>query len=152
MILLIVTMIIFFLIIVFMPKRLTIIEFYSTSLGTIILQMTTDYVLQFKYHLYGYFSRKNVDFEALLVFFIVFPSINIIYLNFFPAQSGIFKKIIYFVGFSAFATAYEWLTVQTGIFYYTGWKLWYSSIVYPVLFIILLLNLTLVRKIISLSK
>ncbi|WP_375709388.1 CBO0543 family protein [Niallia sp. NCCP-28] len=146
MILLFVSIAIFIAIIFIMPKRLTMIEYYATSLSSIILQLLTDLYLEFKYHLYGYFSSQ-IDWISLLIFFFIYPPVNIIFLNFYPYKSKILKKSLFLSFWVIFSVSYEWVAVKTEFFYYSGWKLWYSAIIYPVLFIILLLNLKLVRLI-----
>jgi hypothetical protein len=150
MILIIPTMIIFLLVIFFMPKRLTFIEYYTTTAVSIIIQLITDYILENIYGLYGYFV-SGADWASLLVIFFLYPPMNLIFLNFYPFVSKISRKLLYILSFSAFAVIYEWLTLIVGVFYYTGWKLWYSAALYPFIFGILLLSLKLVRKIISLS-
>lgn len=55
------------------------------------------------------------------------------------------SKLFHIIGWTIFAIAYEWIAEKTEFFNYTGWKLWYSSLIYPFLFIILLINLKMTR-------
>jgi hypothetical protein len=71
MLLLFISILIFALIVFFMPKHLSIIEYYTTTTNTIILQVLTDLYLGYKYHLYGYFS-PGIDWLTLLVMFFIF--------------------------------------------------------------------------------
>ncbi|MDQ0245778.1 hypothetical protein J2S09_003356 [Bacillus fengqiuensis] len=107
----------FSLIVYFMPKHLTKLEMYSTSLFAAVLQLLTDIFLEFKYHLYGYFT-EGVDWITLWVVFIVYPCVNIIFLNFFPSQGKFSDKGLYIAAWSAFSVAYEWIAVRTELFYY----------------------------------
>lgn len=151
MILLFPSIAVFVLIIIFMPKKLTLMEYYSSTLGSMIIQIITDFYLAKHFHLYHYFSPSTY-WLTLLVFFLIYPSINIIFLNFFQQMCSTSHKNFYILFFVIFSIFYEWMATKTNFFYYTGWKLCYSAIIYPFLYIILLLNLKLVRKIISISK
>lgn len=121
---------------------------YTTSLFSIVLQLITDIYLEFKYKLYGYFS-PGPDYITLWIVFIIYPAVNIIFLNYFPITGSLFRKIIYILIWSAFAIGYEWLATKTGLFYYTGWKLWYSIPVYPILYLLLLFNYKLIKRLLS---
>lgn len=151
MLLILPTMIIFSIIVIFMPKKLTLIEYYTTTAVSIIIQLITDYILECIYNLYGYFV-PGADWKTLLIIFFLYPPMNLIFLNFYPVFSNIFKKFFYVLSFSAFATVYEWLALKAHVFYYDNWKLWYSAVLYPAIFVILILSLKLVQKIISLSN
>ncbi|MCP1450171.1 hypothetical protein [Priestia megaterium] len=50
-----------------MPKRISWIEMYTTSLFVMFLGSVADIYLDVKYDLYGFFT-KGVDFEYLLIF------------------------------------------------------------------------------------
>ncbi|MFT8316802.1 MAG: CBO0543 family protein [Sporolactobacillus sp.] len=151
MILIIPTLIIFNLVIGFMPKRLSAIELFTTSLGSFILQTTVDDILDLQFNWYGYFG-KGYNTEALLIFFFIYPQVNILFLNFFPNSSTYLRKIIYILLWSLFSIGYEYLSIQEGYFYYTRWKLAYSAIIYPFLFLLLLLNLRFVQKLLRMAR
>lgn len=151
MLIILLTMALFLLIVTFMPKHLTLIEYYTTTAISIIIQLITDYILERIFGLYGYFTR-GADWQSLLIIFFLYPPMNLIFLNFYPVTSNIFKKLIYILSFSAFAVGYEFLTLKMHVFYYNGWKLWYSAALYPFIFIILILSLKLVQKIVLLSS
>ncbi|QNF30086.1 MULTISPECIES: CBO0543 family protein [Metabacillus] len=129
-----------------MPKKMTYFEMYTTSLFSTVLQLITDIYLEFKFHLYWYFSPE-VDNETLWFVFWIYPAVNIIFLNFYPIGTSLLRKqLIYILGWSTFAIAYEWTAVQTGIFQYNGWKLWYSMLIYPLLYILLFINWSIIKK------
>ncbi|MFX3617904.1 MAG: CBO0543 family protein [Sporolactobacillus sp.] len=134
-----------------MPKNLTFIEYYATTAVSIIIQLITDYILECICDLYGYFV-PGADWKTLLIIFFLYPPMNLIFLNFYPFIFKFFRKLIYILSFSAFATVYEWWTVKMHVFHYYHWKLWYSAVLYPFIFVTLILSLKLVQKIISLSN
>jgi hypothetical protein len=127
-----------------MPKKLSALELYSTSSFALSLALTTDTYLDLTLHLYGYFT-KGAQPMGLLFSLITYPAVNMIFLNFYPYMKRFGYKLLYIVGWWIFALCFELLAVKTGLFYYSGWKWWYSATVYPMLYLILLLNLRLVR-------
>ncbi|WP_374703445.1 CBO0543 family protein [Bacillus sp. Marseille-P3661] len=119
---------------------------YTTSLFSTVLQLITDIYLEFKYRLYWYFS-PGVDSETLWFVFWIYPAVNIIFLNFYPTRKGTLKKkLFYTIGWSGFAIVYEWVAVQVGIFQYNGWKLVYSIPIYPLLFLLLFINWSIIKN------
>ncbi len=147
-----VSVLIFGLVLLFMPKKRTYFEFYTTSLFSTVLQLITDAYLELKYLLYWYF-RPGVDFETLWFVFWIYPAVNMIFLNFYPVGSGFLrKKLIYILGWCSFSILYECIAVKTGIFHYNGWKLWYSIPIYPFLYFLLIINWTIIKKLHDLAK
>jgi hypothetical protein len=126
------------------PKRLTKHEVYTTSLFAYVLSSTTDLILADKYHLYRYFD-KGIQYMDIVAMIGIYPAISVIFLNLFPFKKGLMSKVFYILTWTIFAMAYEWTAEQTEFFTYTGWKLWYSTLIYPSLLIILLGNLKLTR-------
>lgn len=134
------------------PKKLTRHEIYVTSLFAGALAIITDTYLDLKHDLYGYF-HVGPDYEVLLVLFGLYPAYNVIYLNLFPYMKGLYAKAVYLLLNWLFCLFYEWLSVQPfGFFYYNGWKLWYSALVYPFLLVTLLGHLLFVRQLYSPRK
>lgn len=129
----------------FIPKKLSRSEMYSTSLFALLYGTLTDMVLDLHYNLYGYFE-KGFQWTGLLVEFLYFPSINIIFLNLYPFSKKFYYKILYIIVWDIFSLFFEWFSVHSHIFYYNGWKLWYSGLVYPFIFLILLINLKILKK------
>jgi hypothetical protein len=128
------------------PKRISKIEIYSTCFFAYAYGLTTDLVLDIHYHLYGYFD-KGFQWLGFLGIILYFPSISLLFLNYYPLERKIFKKIIYILCWSIFSIIFEWICLQTEYFYYNGWKLWYSGALYPIIFIVLVINMRFVRKI-----
>ncbi|WNC16594.1 hypothetical protein [Brevibacillus brevis] len=135
-----------------LPKKLTRLEMYTTSLFAFALTIVTDVYLDLKHGFYGYF-KVGADYEALIVFIGLYPSFSIIFLNLFPYDQGMAKKTIYLVCTWLFCLLYEKATLTPiGFFYYNGWKLWYSAILYPILLGVLCLHLFLLRKWVSTAQ
>ena len=151
MILAITTMVLSIFALYFSPKHLSKIEIYSSTFFALYIQVLTDMYLDLKLDLFGYFT-KGANWRTLPFMIIVYSSVSFLFLNFFPFRKCITKQIIYVLGWSIFATVYEILAVHTNLFYYHAWKWWYSAIIYPFLFLILVMNLKLIRKFIGQFK
>jgi hypothetical protein len=127
------------------PKKLSKIEIYATSFFAFTYGVTVDMILDLHYNLYGYFE-EGFQWLGLLAIFMYFPSISVLFLNFYPLKSNKRKKGLYILGWALFSIAFEWFCLQTKFYYYNEWKLWYSAMAYPIIFTTLLLNLKLVRR------
>ncbi|MEO2074250.1 MAG: CBO0543 family protein [Bacillus sp. (in: firmicutes)] len=145
MVLLVITVIGSILGIIFIPKRLSALEMYATSLFTTLLAANADVYLDIKLDYYGFF-KKGADWAYLPILIIVYPAANIFFLNFYPFKKNRTKKVIYFASWTILTTAYEYLALLTDTFYHNEWKLRYSFICYPILYWILLVNLQLIRR------
>lgn len=138
MLVLLITVLIFNFISFIIPKKMSAIEILSTTLFATFLQLNTDIFLDLKYDLYGYF-KKGVDWGGMIYIVGIFPAVNVIFLNYFPYQKRLFHKILYIFGCTVLALLFELLFLWSGTFYYSGWKLWYSAILYPFLYLTLIL-------------
>ncbi|WP_040203400.1 CBO0543 family protein [Neobacillus jeddahensis] len=136
MIFLILLVIVFNLIAILIPKRISGIEILTTTLFSLYLETMANVFLDLKYDLYGYFT-KGVNWASLLYVLGVYPPVNIVYLNYFPYKKQLLRKVVYILLWSVFAYIFEFLFLKTGTFYYNGWKFWYSVIIYPLLYLIL---------------
>ncbi|WP_071393339.1 CBO0543 family protein [Bacillus tuaregi] len=128
-----------------MPKRLTRLEIYATCFFSMVFGRTTDSILDILLNLYGFFS-EGLQFSGLIAQFLMYPAVNTLFLNYFPFHKGNKVKLVYILCWTLFSVTFEWISVQTSFFYYTTWKLWYSAMLYPIIFYILYLNLKLVRR------
>ncbi|MEW9672086.1 CBO0543 family protein [Ammoniphilus sp. 3BR4] len=152
MIYLVVSVVIFNVVAYFIPKRITKLEMYATSIFALFFANLIDLFLEHKYLLYWYFN-KEVDWISLIVFFGTYPAINIMVLNFFPLDARYSKKITYIALWSLFLTFYEWGAVNIGEFLHYGkWNIWYSLLLYPVIVTILYWNFMLIRRLSKSSK
>jgi hypothetical protein len=143
---LIISVIVFNLTAIMIPKRLTKIEMLATSALASILQDNVDIFLDLKLDLYGYFN-VGPDYGALIAIFGIYPAANIIILNYFP--KGLKSRLLYILAWSVFLTAFEWASVKSGYFYHHGWKYWHSFVCYLVILPILYWCLLFVRKLIG---
>ena len=142
------TMTIIFFLAIFVPKRISFIEIYSTFFFAYWLGITTDIILDFKYNLYGYESN-GIQLTCLVFVTTIYFSVNTLFLDFFPYNKSLLKRILYILLWSIFSIAYESTLVHTGFFYYKGWRWWYSALLYPILFSVLRLNLFWVQKMLA---
>ena len=140
---------IFMVIAYMMPKRISYVEMYSTTLFCTVFQLIVDIILEFKYGLYGYFGL-GVDYHTFIFIFLIYPPLNIIFLNYFPIRGNILFKSMYIVAWIIFAIVYEYLCVQAGAFYYENWNLWYSAIIYPFVYLLIILNFLFIRRLLLL--
>lgn len=129
----------------FMRKNLARLEMVATTFFAMTLQDNVDIYLDLKLNIYGYFE-KGTQWGTLIAILGIYPAANIIFLNYYPFDKGVGRRIVYVAVCSIFALAYEWAAVQSGYFYHNGWKYWYSAICYPILFYILVLMLKWVRR------
>jgi hypothetical protein len=131
--------------IIFIPKRFSYLEIYTSSYLAPLLAVMADVYLDLKFDLYGFFN-KGIDYQYILIFTIVYPTANFLFLNFFPFKKRLAQKILYILFFSALTVLFEYLSTFSEVFYHNAWKLWYSALAYPFLYIILFWNLQLIRK------
>ncbi|RIX50024.1 hypothetical protein D3P08_22415 [Paenibacillus nanensis] len=129
-ILLAATIFIFLIITLAMKKKIPLSSIYAAALFAIVFATLTDFIFNLQLGLYGYFN-KGIDIPGYFIIYVLFPLVNIVFLNFYPFLGGLPKKGIYIAAWSAFALGYELLSVRVGMFYYSGWEWWYSALLYP---------------------
>lgn len=152
MLFIVISLIILYTFIFFMPKRISKLEMYTNSLFAVLFATLTDLYLDVKYHLYWYFGRE-VDWIWLIVLLGGKPAVTIIYLNFFPRAGPALKKAAYIAGWTVFLTAFEYGAVEIGEFLHYGkWNLLYSFILYPFIILILYWNFLVIRKLLNIAK
>ncbi|WP_285868840.1 CBO0543 family protein [Mesobacillus maritimus] len=144
MLFLIFSVIVFIFVALFVPKKLPRNELYAIALFSIVFGLVTDIVLDLKYNLYGYFY-PGVDFAGFLPIMFLFPSSGVLFMNYYPFKKSIRNQIIYLLGWTIFSLFFEYLSIVSGYFYYNGWNLWISAIIYPFLLLIQLLHLKIYR-------
>lgn len=123
-----------------MNKHLTknqIVHIWSFSM---ILEIMFDIFIDEKTDVYWYFW-KGIDWTNVLVYTLLIPPVNVIFLNWFPFNVSRGKKIRYFAFWLVFILVYELLALLPqpwGYFYYGWWNWFYSAIFNPILLLILL--------------
>lgn len=133
------------------PKRLSKIELYTTSLFALVFGINVDMIFNFKYHLYGYFD-KGFQWHGFLGEFLYFIPVSILFLNYYPFKGTNQTKLFYILAWTAGSSIIEFFVERTHFFNYTGWKLWYSICLYPFVFLILVTHLRIVRRMIKLDS
>jgi len=131
--------------VVMMPKRISYFEMYATYYFAPFLAVLADIYLDLKLNLYGFFD-PGINYQYIPIFFIVYPAFNLLFLNFFPFQTSLVRKIRYILLVSLFTVGFEYVATFSEVFYHNGWKLWYSAVAYPFLYTLLLSNLLMIRK------
>ena len=81
MILLSITTVVSILCMIFVPKRIPIIEIYTTALFVTFLAALADLFLDIKFDLYGFFD-KGVDWEYILIFIVIYPAWTFVLVNY----------------------------------------------------------------------
>lgn len=133
------------------PKRISIMEMYTTSFFALFLATMSELFLDIKLELYGFFET-GVDWEYILIYIFIYPAVNILFLNFYPFQKLLLNKAGYVLLWTILTTLFEYLSLQTEVYYYKEWKLEYSMMCYPFIYVVLILNLNLIRKLSPRSK
>ncbi|MDQ6600807.1 hypothetical protein [Bacillus salipaludis] len=121
-------------------KRLTKNQIVHIWSFTITLQIIADLFIDQKYHGYWYFTQ-DVDWEGLPSLTILLPPVNMMFLNWFPFNSPLVKRILYYIYWMVFMVIYELIALLPepwGYFNYGWWKLEYSIFFDPILLVILL--------------
>lgn len=145
-----VSIILFFVICFLVPRRLSWIEILTTTWFGLYFEVMTNVFLDLKYDLYGYFN-KGVDWAALVPLVGIYPILNYLVLNLYPEGKGFIRISAYLLAWDAFSILYEAISIQNHVFYYNGWKWWYSAIAYPPILLILWYHLRFVKWVISKS-
>ncbi|MFC8575619.1 hypothetical protein ACFUCO_19860 [Heyndrickxia sporothermodurans] len=103
--------------------------------------MMVDLFVDVKYQGYWYFD-KEIGWTSIPSIALIVPPVNLIFLNWYPNQSRLFKRIIYFICWYVFILIYEKLALLPepwGYFHYGWWNLGISAIVDPFLLLILII-------------
>ncbi|MGV3464514.1 MAG: hypothetical protein ACO1OT_04385 [Heyndrickxia sp.] len=129
----------------FTPKRLNKTELYTTSIFAVLFGITVDEVLDLHLNLYGYF-KHGFQWQGFIGSFLYFIPTSFFFLNFFPGKKSIWHKVFYILLWEIFSLCFEWCCLHTAFLYYNKWRLSYSAIVYPIIFLCLIGNLKLFRK------
>jgi hypothetical protein len=109
-------------------------------LFTMVFQINYDILISLKFHAYWYFTQ-GIDYQSFIAYSVLVPPVNIMFLNWFPFNRSIMRKIGYFAVWEIVLLSYERLTMMQepwGYFHYGWWTLYYSAIVNPILLLILL--------------
>jgi len=140
---LIASLVVFYAIAIFMPKRISWLDIWSIVLLSLLLETFSDMTLDLKLNLFGYIA-PGIQWTGFLPIFL-YPPVNSIFINYYPFQRKKNRQCIYILGWTAFCLVYEVAALKSGFFYYISWKLWYSALSYPVLLLIVFWNFKFTR-------
>ncbi len=124
-----------------MKKRLTKPQILSIWTFTIAFQAGFDIYFSMKYQGYWYFERDIIEWAGILPHLLLVPPVNIVFLNGYPFQKSLRKRLFYIAYWTIGIIIYEVITLLPepwGYFQYGWWNLWLSAILDPILFFILL--------------
>jgi uncharacterized membrane protein YczE len=137
---LVITILIFNTVVILMKKRLKISEIYTTVTFGLLIDLLVDIYASFRFKAWGFFEVEKVEFSAMLIILGIYPAAAAMIINWYPYKSVWWLKLCYLLGWTVFSTAYEWLTLKVGILWYKNWSLYYSFLIYPFIYYILILH------------
>jgi hypothetical protein len=82
-----------------------------------------------------YYCADNTTYEpaTAIIHLFLYPAFSVIFLFYYDKWNIHGKKlIIYILFWDVFSIFFEWIYVLNGVFIYTGWKLYYSILIYPI--------------------
>lgn len=126
-------------------KRVSQLEVYTSNLFILFIVCVVDLIFVITYNLYGYISH-GIQWFAVIILFIIYPSINTITLKYYANTNSFKGKAIYTVSVAIVYTVSEWIFLKIGFLYYNGWKLYYSAISYLFIVILIEFHLYLINK------
>ncbi len=121
-------------------KRLTKNQIIHIWIFTTAFQTIFDTYIDLKYAGYWYFTR-DIDLLSILNLTLLVQPVNLMFLNWYPIGTSLYKQIRYFIYWEICLLAYEAITTLPepfGFFHYGWWHLWYSTIINPFLLFLLL--------------
>lgn len=130
---------------IFMNKRLSLSEIYTTVVFGLFVETLVDSYASFEYKAWGFYEVETAEFKALWIIIGIYPLFAAMVINWFPYQAAWWKKILYLIGWSVFSTGYEWLSMKTGILWHINWHLFYSFLLYPVIYYMLVAHVRFYR-------
>lgn len=133
-----------FLIIGWMPKKLTPQEIYVTWGMISAIAINSDLLLGNLLDWYD-FGRNDLQLYDLIVDAVLPSSFAILFLNFMPVHCSK-SSLRYIIIWTAFSVAYEWVAVWVGFENLKGWTPWYSTPIYFAVFLFLRWHIGFIRR------
>jgi hypothetical protein len=144
-IVIILTIIFFNAIAIKMKKHLKISEIYTTIIYALFSSLLVDLFASVRFKAWGFFKVDETEFTALFIILGIYPAAAAMILNWYPNRSVWWVKFSYLMAWSSFSTVYEWLTIKVGILWHINWNLYYSFILYPFIYYMLILHVRFYR-------
>lgn len=132
---------------IYMNKRLSLAEMYTTIVFSLFVQTLVDTYASFEFNAWGFFEVETAEFKSLWIILGIYPFFAAMIINWFPYQASWWKKAMYLLGWSAFSTGYEWLAIKVGIMWHIKWNLYYSFLLYPAIYYMLTVHIRMYRRI-----
>ena len=133
----------FYMVAILMPKRISWLVIWVVALVSLGAEEMSYMISDLHLNLFGYF-HPGFQWSGFLAMFI-YPSVNVIFLNYYPHSTSRFPKLAYVAGWTVFCLVFEVAALKSGYFYYTTWKLWNSALCYPGLLMVVLWQSKLTR-------
>lgn len=111
---LIASLITFYTIALLIPKRISWLQIWSTTLFSLVVENMSNMALDLKLNLFGYIAPGDQWSGFLPIF--LYPPVNAIYLNYYPFGWTKFRKLIYIAYWTAFCLVYEVAALRTVFF------------------------------------
>lgn len=131
-------------------KRLSPAEKYAVWFFTMAFALLFDVFIGGSLDLYDYGGEGAIQWQDLVNISLVNPSLALLYLNFLPRRR--FAILVYTAAWIGFLLGYEWLFLYLKVMKYKGWSMWYSLLIYPFLFWIMVRNLRWFRHLMQKSS
>jgi hypothetical protein len=141
-----IVMIIFFIII---PKKLPSTLTILMMLFYAFLGRIADFILAFDYpfNLYDTMDTSSYDLFDFITYSIIYPLYGYFFANFYYRWNlkG-FYRMIYIIVWISMSLLFEYAAICFQVFHFNNWNLFYSFIVYVIVFIIIVFYLELLLK------
>jgi hypothetical protein len=132
----------------FIPKRLKKYELYATVAFATALGFVADTVLALKYKFYT-LSEEGVQLGPIFGQILLYSSANILVLNYFPYKKSLKYKVAYIIAVTILTLLFEVIASMFGFIRYNEWNIWYSALSYPILTVIIILNLLIFQRMVK---
>lgn len=132
----ILSILLFVLLAISLPKRLSGIETVLFLLFNCALSKTTDYFIAaaFPLDLYDYNDTYKLDFFDEWLQFGLYPIVGFMLIYWYDVWLAYgFNRVVFVLLSAGLSVLYEWLSVEGLVFTYKGWHLYYSAIAYVIL-------------------
>ncbi len=136
-----VSIVCFTLVAIRMKRRIPAHELYTTVVFALFADLIVDLYASFVFRAWGLFYVNEVEFASLLVIFGLYLPAAAMIVNWYPFRSTRRRKLGYWLAWTVFSTAYEWAAKEFGIVWHGNWNLFYSFLLYPFIYYMLIAQL-----------
>ncbi|PWW32242.1 hypothetical protein DFO73_101505 [Cytobacillus oceanisediminis] len=140
-----ISILLFNLVATLIKKRLKTSEIYTTVIFGLLVSSLVDVYASFRYNAWGFFEVEKAELSAILILLGIYPAATIMIINWYPYKCTWNLKLTYLMGWAIFSTLYEWLTIKSGVIWHNNWNLFYSFVMYPFIYYLLILHVKVYR-------